>query len=450
MPPSQLNVDVLQSSAILFKLPTFQTSSPWPSPPPLDASIRKFHSFLFADAPARAPHVRALDINVMWPFPHETEDHSGNVSLLDILASCSRLHHISVVLEQALGRFSLSIVHAIAAQKTHYSLNVVAPVKTVDIITGYWYPLALEQFLPRVALTLEERDVYRFMVHQDYIQSSGGILTEPVFTMTQYPAVRSLTTPGFMGKPLLDHLYYLFPTLDILHLGKLHDSVREDAYAQVRAENQRAQERSCVWKKLDRIICDSRMLYVLSLRCPIRHVKLDYCKMNEQRYTADALRENPVPHLKVTLGYGRTMVDELFAPELALKLTHLTLCMSYYNHINIHSGPEGSAIPRLRWGDVLDKMVSTLKPLHRLTHLRIVIHAAVFVYKDAVSPFAPPEEHALTFDEEGMLVALHDEVAETIIRQEDLVLSELDEDESPHKADTARELEVSPTLQPYK
>ncbi|PIL23245.1 hypothetical protein GSI_14555 [Ganoderma sinense ZZ0214-1] len=484
-----------------------------------DTSIRKFHSFLFADAPARAPHVRALDINLEWPYFHQTEDHTGNVSLvLDILTSCSRIQHISIDLERALGHFGLSILRAIAAQKRLNSLNIVASVRTViDLITeirisccplrritihsnGYWFPDALEQFLPRIALTLEELEVYIFMVDQDYIQSSCGILTESVFTMTQYFAVRSLSTPSFHGQPLLDHFHHLFPALDTLHLGKLYnDSVREDAYPQVRTANQQAHVRSCVWKKLDLVDCDARMLYVLSLRCPIRRIMLDYCKMDEQRYAADALRENPVPHLKVTLGHGRTMVDELFTPELAGTLTHLTLCMSYYNYISIHSGPEGSCVPRLRWDDVLDKLVSTLRPLHKLTHLRIVFHAAVFVYSDAASPFAPPEEYALTlrgstfdFDgtaaslvrpfpsleyiflttcgvlstwddsnrhvrpmkpyerwhvprawrvakpdtlgrtlqnEERVLVALHDEVAETVIRQEDLTLSQSDEEE---------------------
>nr|VWO95344.1 Ubiquitin-conjugating enzyme E2 2 [Ganoderma boninense] len=92
--------------------------------------------------------------------------------------------------------------------------------------------------------------------------------------------------------------------------------------------------------------------------------------------------------------------------------------MAYYNHINVHSGPEGNNVPRLRWDDFLvrfsrenirlhdrvliahvsaqDKLASTLKPLQRLTHLRIVIHAAVLVYKDAASPYAPPEEYAHT------------------------------------------------------
>ena len=58
-----------------------------------------------------------------------------------------------------------------------------------------------------------------------------------------------------------------------------------------------------------------------------------------------------------------------------------------------------------------DKMVTTLRPLHRLTHLRIVLHANVYVYYDTLSPFVPPEEYALalrgsTFDFEGTAASL--------------------------------------------
>lgn len=110
--------------------------------------------------------------------------------------------------------------------------------------------------LPRLALTLEELEDYRFIIDQDYIQSSGDIVTESVFTMTQYPSVRFLSTPDFRGK--LDHFHCLFLTLDTLHLGKLdNNSVREDTFLHIRADNQQAQERSCVWKKLDRVICNA-------------------------------------------------------------------------------------------------------------------------------------------------------------------------------------------------
>ena len=147
-----------------------------------------------------------------------------------------------------------------------------------------------------------------------------------------------------------------------------------------------------------------------------------------------------------------------------------------------------------------DSIVSGLQSLHKLTHLRIVIGASVYIHKIAPSQFAPTEEYAhsfrrSTFDWEGSaatlsgalpslqniflttggflanweeptmedadegggrwkpyerwyithgwrvvdsgsgmggtpeasLVELHEDVAETIIRNEELVLSEFDE-----------------------
>nr|VWO95328.1 Transcriptional repressor TUP1 [Ganoderma boninense] len=280
-----------------------------------------------------------------------------------------------------------------------------------DVISGYWYPLALEQVLPRLAPTLEELEVHRFMVDQDHIQSSGGILTEPVFTMTQYPAVRTLSTPHFQGKPLLDYFYYLFPALESFHLDKPHHSVREDDYPHIRAA------------KINR-------------------------RRNAHRYAADALRENPVPHLKVTLGHGRTMADELFTPELAGTMTHPTLCMSYYNHINIHSGLEGDNVPRLRRGFPVRTpeeyahtlrgstfnfnvtAASLVRPFPSLRHFFLTTCGVLSTWNDSnpcERPMKPYERWKQ--DAEQTLVALHDEAAETIIRQEHLVLSESDEEE---------------------
>ena len=59
-------------------------------------SIRRFHAFIFADAPARAPLLRALDID-MRPFHHLVPPQPGDASLLiDILTSCQHLERISL------------------------------------------------------------------------------------------------------------------------------------------------------------------------------------------------------------------------------------------------------------------------------------------------------------------------------------------------------------------
>ncbi|KAI1789278.1 hypothetical protein LXA43DRAFT_589936 [Ganoderma leucocontextum] len=148
--------------------------------------------------------------------------------------------------------------------------------------------------------------------------------------MTQYAGVRSLCVGGFVGKPLLDHLQYLFPALDdVLSIARLDGRTPEDTYADIRAANQPAQDGeggglcSRAWKKVDRVVCDAPTLYILGLRCPVRLLRLDCCSAHALRYAADALRENPVPRLKVSLllGDGLRGLNELCGEELAGRLT---------------------------------------------------------------------------------------------------------------------------------
>ncbi|KAI1789258.1 hypothetical protein LXA43DRAFT_1021944 [Ganoderma leucocontextum] len=52
------SVHLVAVSWLLRMRPVYLISGP---------SIRRFHSFLVADAPTRAPHVRALHIDLRWP-----------------------------------------------------------------------------------------------------------------------------------------------------------------------------------------------------------------------------------------------------------------------------------------------------------------------------------------------------------------------------------------------
>ncbi|KAI1789257.1 hypothetical protein LXA43DRAFT_893227 [Ganoderma leucocontextum] len=380
-------------------------------------------------------------------------------------------------------------------------------IRCQNVVYGFWYPAALQRFLPRVARTLEKLEFRKFAVEPLVIRAGSHIPPPSTPSLKQYPAVRSLSVESFKGKPLLDYLQHLFPALDgTLYLGSLDTRCREETYAHIRTVNQHAQENdrdgspSGAWKKLDRIVCDAPMLYVLGLRCPIRLAMIDFGLLNEHGgYAADALRENPVPRLKLTLNHDLSALGELFSVELAETLTHLTLCLYSNKYGYGSSSPshaDTDAAPQLRWDD--DMIFSAIRPLHGLTHLRVVIGASVYIYTDASWPFAPwgPEEYAhsfrgSSFDFEGTaaalahplpslqhvfittggflsnwdepdpekggswkpyerwyishgwrvakpgadgapegepsLVELHDEVSETIIRKEELVLSELDE-----------------------
>lgn len=73
------------------------------------------------------------------------------------------------------------------------------------------------------------------------------------------------------------------------------------------------------------------MLYALALRFPIRLIMLDKGSTETSHYAAAALRENPVPRLKLTLACARGMFPGIFTPELGRPLSHLTLCLVYYS-----------------------------------------------------------------------------------------------------------------------
>ena len=357
--------------------------------------IRRFHSFL-ANAPARARHVRAIDIDLREP-QRGSDDCSV---LLDILASCTRLEHLTL----AFGSASLKVIadprflQAIAAIPSLRSLSLRS--MSVDVLSIFphigtsirrlkiacthvdassRFPIVLEQSLPRVvAQSLETFSLDKFAVdlHGD-IQTPASLLMPSIFNTRPYPGVRSFSVKSLKGRPLLDHLQHLFPALDgTLILGFLDIQVHEETYSYIRTANQRSQEdhglesSSGTWKKLDRLICGASMLYVLGLRCPIRLIVMEYNVVDEDvRYIADALQENPVPRLHLSVSHNFGAFDRLFPPNLAQTLTHLTLCLIYSNDYGFKTSED----QRLRWDGVLVSY-SSLPQLHTLNDLRNVFH----------------------------------------------------------------------------
>ncbi|KAM5543682.1 hypothetical protein V8D89_002933 [Ganoderma adspersum] len=398
------------------------------------ASIRRFHSFLFDDEPARAPYIRALDIDLMWPRS-EADDAT---LLLSILASCKCLQKLTIAFQQDAFPIVASppFLDAIAAIPSLRSFIVRSqiidalvvlsrfstPVRMLGIHTNNLpdvtarSPAFIEQRLPRaVVRTLEELELDQLTLDL-YDDVEVLVIRWPsALDAAPYPAVHSLSVGLLKGRPMLGSLQHLFPALDgTLELGALHMARSEAVHARLRTANQHAQQRdadgsSPAWKKLDRIVCDAPMLYVLALRCPIRLAMLEFGLVREHgRYAADALRENPVPRLKLTTNHELgPAFGALFSPELAGTLTHLTLCLLYKNDCGLEPPRECE----LQWETVLASLVSALQPLSKLTHLRVVIGASVYVYKEASWPFAPWGEYAHSFrgsafDWEGTAAAL--------------------------------------------
>ena len=176
------------------------------------ASICRFHSFLFADAPARAPYVHALDIDLMWPQP-EAEDAT---LLLEILASCNGLQHLTIAFRYE--AFSIMVdpqfLQTIAAIPSLRSFTVRsqsidaltvlpqfhAPVRMLgihssNIPAAARYPAFLQQCIPRaVVQTLEELQLDQFTIElDDNVQALANVILPSVLDVAPYPAVRSLS-----------------------------------------------------------------------------------------------------------------------------------------------------------------------------------------------------------------------------------------------------------------
>ncbi|KAM5543685.1 hypothetical protein V8D89_002936 [Ganoderma adspersum] len=423
-------------------------------------SVGPFHAFLFSDAPARAQHVRALDILNPWPrdgplrptLPGDSSLLYGSRSrctddprIIDAIVGIQNLRSLSI------HGWSLSALSLLGKLGIWFSNNQV----------DFWSPAGLEKFLPRhLAPSVEKLEIGYCItdLSDTEIQANPRIMSSsrPYLSMSTYPLVRSLHV-GF-------HLQHFFPALDgTLSLGLLDDSISVEAYADLRTANQRVQEgeqdRLRMWKKLDRVVCDLRMLYVLGLRCPIHLVMLDYCSPLTSWCAAPALRDNPVPRLKMSfrLSEGRDVLEGIFSPELARILTHLTLLLEFANDGRPRSDADPETVAHLQWDDVLKSIISRLHPLHNLTHLRLVhiayseefvraTRGSVFDCAGTAAQLARPlpslryvfhvaqawrvaplgSDSARLGEGEPALVELHEDVAETIIRNEKLVLSEAD------------------------
>lgn len=253
-----------------------------------------------------------------------------------------------------------------AADALNLLREVRAPSRTVEIHCAnlpadYRYPAALENTLkpPRLAPTPEDLHLSSFVSEPEAIRILFNIPTQPIFVMAQYPAMRSLSIGDFQGEPRLDGLQHLFPALDgTLSLRGLHTLIGRDSCIRTRAANRRAQENnpSRAWKKLDRLrVGHAPMLYVLGLLCPIQLVIVEYPDPHIQLcYLKEALRENPVPQLKLSLSPSRLPnFDDFPSQELARTLTHLMILLVHSNENALVDVVDRDAFASLQWDDLL-------------------------------------------------------------------------------------------------
>ncbi|KAM5543488.1 hypothetical protein V8D89_002739 [Ganoderma adspersum] len=164
------------------------------------------------------------------------------------------------------------------------------------------------------------------------------------------------------------------------------------SHRHIRTTNQRTQQRcgDNTWKKLDRLICQPVLFYMLGLRCPIGLLMIDYCSEGMKDDLAMALSENPVARLKLFLMLDSRprVLDALLFSGLKDTLTHLTLCLVDTGVGEGVHDANGTAPTGLLWNNILDRMRSLLVHLKKLAHLRVIIHCGFWhVF------FVPPATH---------------------------------------------------------
>ncbi|PIL28003.1 hypothetical protein GSI_09854 [Ganoderma sinense ZZ0214-1] len=178
--------------------------------------------------------------------------------------------------------------------------------------------------------------------------SPALVISDSFPTLARYPVVRSFSAISLIGALLLDRLWqHLFPALDgTLSLGDFDTGTSRCSEDAIRAANRCAQDAGPerAWNKLDRVICDAQMLYVLALRCPVRLAMIDKGSAGAVHYAAHAP-------------------------------SHLTLCLVYNRKDSWRTPGDAADLAQLQWDDLpLRTLLSVLRPLRNLTHLRAFIY----------------------------------------------------------------------------
>ena len=393
-----------------------------------DLSIQRFHYFLFADAPARLPLIRALDIETRLVRNRSLSPQRGDASLLmDILTSCKLLERISF------GRITFplprltkdpSVIDAIASVQSLRSLVIQNPIRSCPLphlqaqspfrqicplmLLRRWCRVQLVPSLaPGVSLSprADPRGAQfpRVDVDPQRIQGLQNLQgpAQSFAGWNQYPAVHSLSVHFSVGRLLFEPLQHLFPAIDgTFSVGCIDYDYPADTFSDIRAANQRAQDRikngdrarRHGWTKLRHLACPVEAFYILGLCCPIDFAMIDgmdwtFTPQHNWRCLTVSLRENPVPRLTLCLALDDKLevFGGVFGSALGTVLTHLTLVLDTVS--NWTSPP----LPgRFGWDELLVcALLSTpSQPISPTTD----VHCAVFYAGQSaisVSSFTP-------------------------------------------------------------
>ncbi|KAI1791970.1 hypothetical protein LXA43DRAFT_1008695 [Ganoderma leucocontextum] len=158
-----------------------------------------------------------------------------------------------------------------------------------------------------------------------------------------------------------------------------------NSFKETREQNATAQERQS-WKRLERLICNAEMLFALNLRSQIGLTVIHSCSTDTtvRKCLVESLREHPPARLNLQVPLSRGLeapFSGMIPPEAAATLTHLTLCIVYRYNIQYPT-----SVPPMEW-DVLwrDTLLLALQNLPCLTHLRFVFHCETWKDEEVMS-----------------------------------------------------------------
>ena len=300
-------------------------------------ALDRFHDFIFADAAARAPHIRGLKLPRALPDSNNSERNNSPSQipidrLITILERAINLEYLSlpisglVDLLPTVAKIStLRELFAWGGYSIKPFLKLLAtlrsPLRRLHVDWEWFFPggLAadfLHNSLAHFAPTLEILELPDFAPD-----------VSPSSVTTPFPAMRSLKANLVHNIESLDALLHLFPNLDDnLVIHSLHcTSTDHPAFREQSKEAQKIQ----TWPGLNHVVFTVQAAFLLALQCPIRrmHIEGYIASPEEKQRLAEVLHDNCPRQLSVWFRDLHTL-DGLFPVEATTRLTHLVLFFS--------------------------------------------------------------------------------------------------------------------------
>ncbi len=259
-------------------------------------AIQGFREFILNQKPTRAHHIRSLVI----PETAWTTDKRA-VPYIDVGEELTDIFDCAVNLDTL--DLSLDKYYSAEPARASSAFAGMGALKHLSLSDPYlfWAPVALSalrsppltlclrtETLSRLAPSVRSApllktyfDHFRFpstltSLHLDYID----LYDDSFLGLPQFRSVRSVIIRQAAGEPLLGVFLHLFPCLDgtlRLRLTALMNrtlSAGSGRPAQIQKENRCAQD-VFHWERLDRLDCESTTVFMLGLRCPVRHLTID-------------------------------------------------------------------------------------------------------------------------------------------------------------------------------